>query len=441
VRELHKLMRGPGVHAPDICTRLGSHLRAAWGITGDAPSTAIRGEVSRRLEALCRELPPDLSMSTLVAFGLYPLVQDRFLKDRIRWLTSHWDRDSRTVRRRIDTAVESLARDIAVVATVAVAASVPYELLGDLLFAAPPQLIENIRRALGQSTVERAYACATGEPRWANASSVVPGLLPPHGVADGRQSVGVDAASRQHLSDTRHDLARVIPIHRGEHHYDPCLHDHPVDRWGKRVPVDQLGVRDTPTQFVSDESYGRVAPENGPVPGYAVNSSMAAHLGEPAGTREFVVRSATLDGHRQDQLRIHRPAGTLRPGGLVEDAAAPDVVNRRCRCERMETEAEEAARGVRYLTVVYGQSERADRDLFHQFVSEVRRLGEDGQIIPRCGDGRWTLRIRPPAEDLLAKLEHLAHKFSGPASQPWQISRAGYRGGVTPQRFRRSGLT
>jgi hypothetical protein len=224
LRDLHTLTRGPGVHTPDISTRLGPHLRAAWGITANATSTAIRREVTHRLEQLCRELPTELATAALVAFGLHPPAQATFLKYRVRWLASYVDRETRTAQRRIDAAVQSLARDIAVLAT------------------------------------------------------------------------------------------------------------------------------------------------------------------------------------------------------------APQHATGQCQCqrERIETEAEEVARGVRFLTVVYGTlDDRADRDLFHQFVTTVRCLADEGQITPHCGRDWWTVRIRPPAEALLAKLEHVAHEFAGRASGHWDIRLAG----------------
>jgi len=368
---------------------------------------AIRGQVSRRLEALCRELPPDLSMAGLVAFGLYLPAQDALLKNRVRWLASHLNRDSRTARRRIDTAVESLARDITVVATVSVAASVPYELLGGLLLDAGPRLVARARGVLGHSTVEHAYACAIGEQRLASVSSVVV----PDGVAGVRQPVGVDAGSRHAGHRHRANSALAMSNPNADAISDTAS-ARGIGPVGKAAYVVGGPVR---WQSLSDTR--RSQP-----PVITVHRGECRHTAWP---RDVVVGSLSLDSHHQDQRRTGRPAGAPRPAGVVEDAASPDVLDHR-QCEQRETKAEEVARDVRYLTVVYDELEKAaDRDLFHQFVSTAWYLAGDGQISPRCGGDRWTVRIKPPAEDLLAKLEQVAHELAARASRRWQISRAG----------------
>jgi hypothetical protein len=108
---------------------------------------------------MCARLPDDLSTAALAAFGLHPEAQDRSLEGRTLWLASQIDRDPRTARRRIDTAIDLLARDITE-APIADAV-VPYRLLGDLLRVAPPQLVDHARRVLGQGAVDHASACAT----------------------------------------------------------------------------------------------------------------------------------------------------------------------------------------------------------------------------------------------------------------------------------------
>jgi hypothetical protein len=194
--ELRRLTWGPGVRSALIDTRLGPHLRAAWDIAPDASPLTISAVASQHLRALSARLPGNLPTAALTAFGLHPDVQDHSLERRTLWLASRLDRDPRTARRRIDTAIDLLARDIteAPIADVVV----PYRLLGDLLRVAPPQLVDHARRVLGQSAINHASACATPDKPAGPipAAGPIPSPLPPEEVTRLRRLVGITEAGQ-----------------------------------------------------------------------------------------------------------------------------------------------------------------------------------------------------------------------------------------------------
>jgi hypothetical protein len=106
--ELRALRKGRGVHSPDLDLRLGPHLRALCHIDAKDDLEQIRDKVSRELERLCGDLPQDLSLAARVAFGLDTAVQYPFMADRVAYLAHHINRDSRTVRRRMDMAINRI---------------------------------------------------------------------------------------------------------------------------------------------------------------------------------------------------------------------------------------------------------------------------------------------------------------------------------------------
>ncbi|WP_052684814.1 hypothetical protein [Lentzea aerocolonigenes] len=108
VRELKTLRKGRGVHGK-IADRVGPDLAAACGITrADGPSAA-RQKLVTRLTELVEQLPEDLQLAARAAFGLIPDVRHPLYQDRVTWVAAAIDRDSRTVRRRVDEAVDQLA--------------------------------------------------------------------------------------------------------------------------------------------------------------------------------------------------------------------------------------------------------------------------------------------------------------------------------------------
>lgn len=109
VRELKSLRKGRGVLAGRIGDRVGPSLRATCGVAeGDAPG-AIRRKVSDRLSELAGRLPADLRLATLAAFAIDDEARLPLYQDRVYWAAVRMDRDPRTVRRRVDEAINHLA--------------------------------------------------------------------------------------------------------------------------------------------------------------------------------------------------------------------------------------------------------------------------------------------------------------------------------------------
>jgi hypothetical protein len=109
VRELKSLRKGRGVLAGRIGERVGPSLRATCGVTeADAPG-AIRRKVSDRLAELAGRLPEDLRLATLAAFAIEDAARLPLYQDRVHWAAIRLDRDPRTVRRRVDEAINHLA--------------------------------------------------------------------------------------------------------------------------------------------------------------------------------------------------------------------------------------------------------------------------------------------------------------------------------------------
>ncbi|GAA4432281.1 hypothetical protein ACFQV2_14095 [Actinokineospora soli] len=113
VRELKALRKGRGVLAGQIDKRVGPALRSACGITDRDGPVAVRRKVQGRLVELIGRLPDDLGELTRVAFAIGSASRMPLYQDRVRWMADELDRESRTVRRRVDEAVHQLAELIA----------------------------------------------------------------------------------------------------------------------------------------------------------------------------------------------------------------------------------------------------------------------------------------------------------------------------------------
>lgn len=109
VRELKTLRKGRGVHAGRIADKVGTGLAVACGITRADGPAAARHKLVTRLTELVEQLPEDLQLAARAAFGLIPDVRHPLYQERVNWVAVVIDRDSRTVRRRIDEAVDQLA--------------------------------------------------------------------------------------------------------------------------------------------------------------------------------------------------------------------------------------------------------------------------------------------------------------------------------------------
>jgi hypothetical protein len=109
VRELKTLRKGRGLFAGRFEERVGPTLRAACEVTDGDGLVVIRQKVATRLTELAEHLPDDLRLATLAAFAIDAEARLPLYQDRVRWAAIKSDRDPRTVRRRVDEAINQLA--------------------------------------------------------------------------------------------------------------------------------------------------------------------------------------------------------------------------------------------------------------------------------------------------------------------------------------------
>ncbi|WP_410595368.1 hypothetical protein [Amycolatopsis sp. lyj-23] len=109
VSELKSLRKGRGLQASRLPERVGPCLRAACAVSEADGMMTIRDKVSGRLSELSLQLPEDLRVAVLAAFAITAEARQPLYQDRVRWAALRVDRDPRTVRRRVDEAIELLA--------------------------------------------------------------------------------------------------------------------------------------------------------------------------------------------------------------------------------------------------------------------------------------------------------------------------------------------
>ncbi|MGW5740753.1 hypothetical protein [Amycolatopsis sp. NPDC003861] len=109
VAELKTVRKGRGLQASRLHDRVGPCLRAACGVVEADGMVAIRAKVSGRLSELAEQLPEDLRLAALAAFAITPEARQPLYQERVKWAAERVDRDPRTVRRRVDEAIELLA--------------------------------------------------------------------------------------------------------------------------------------------------------------------------------------------------------------------------------------------------------------------------------------------------------------------------------------------
>lgn len=122
VDELKSLRKGRGLLAGTIEERVGPGLRETCGISDGDGLAVIRRKVAARLSELAEQLPEDLRLATFAAFAIGSEARLPLYQDRVSWAARKADRDPRTVRRRVDDAINRLA-DLAV--------SEPHDRAGD----------------------------------------------------------------------------------------------------------------------------------------------------------------------------------------------------------------------------------------------------------------------------------------------------------------------
>ncbi|TDV51058.1 hypothetical protein [Actinophytocola oryzae] len=110
VSDLKALRKGRGLYVNNVGERVGPKLRDLCGVTEQDGPGEIRLRVAQRLEHLAVELPDDLRMAALAAFGMIPAARRPLYQERVSWFAERIGRDPRTARRRIDDAIHQLAQ-------------------------------------------------------------------------------------------------------------------------------------------------------------------------------------------------------------------------------------------------------------------------------------------------------------------------------------------
>ena len=110
VNELKVLRKGRALYASRIADRVGPAIRGVSGVADDDAPGVIRRKVADWLDQLADALPGDLRVALRAAFALCPEVRLPLYQDRVEWTATHLDRDPRTVRRRIDEAIDHVAQ-------------------------------------------------------------------------------------------------------------------------------------------------------------------------------------------------------------------------------------------------------------------------------------------------------------------------------------------
>ncbi len=108
VQELKTLRKGRGLLGK-IEDRVGPVLRSACSVADDDELPAIRTKVAGKLTELSSHLPEDLRLAALAAFAICAEARQPLYQDRVQWAARKVDRDPRTVRRRVDEAIDLLA--------------------------------------------------------------------------------------------------------------------------------------------------------------------------------------------------------------------------------------------------------------------------------------------------------------------------------------------
>lgn len=109
VRELKSLRKGRGLFGGRVEERIGPSLRAECGVSDGDRLVAIRQKVAARLTELAEHLPADMRLATLAAFAINAEARLPLYQDRVDWAAARIDREARTVRRRVDEAIQQLA--------------------------------------------------------------------------------------------------------------------------------------------------------------------------------------------------------------------------------------------------------------------------------------------------------------------------------------------
>jgi hypothetical protein len=107
--ELKTIRKGRGIDDEELADRVGPALRSVLAVDETIPLPDLRAAVSDMLTDGADQLPGDLKLALLMAFGLHPDTRQRFYTQRIDVLATALDRNVRTAKRRVDEACRQLA--------------------------------------------------------------------------------------------------------------------------------------------------------------------------------------------------------------------------------------------------------------------------------------------------------------------------------------------
>jgi hypothetical protein len=108
--ELRSLRRGLAARHPGLARRLGEQLRQLCGIAEDDGPATARRRLAEVIESLLRDESRTTRLAITAALALHPEADHRHLAARQRWLAAQLSFHERTARRRIDEAIDLLAR-------------------------------------------------------------------------------------------------------------------------------------------------------------------------------------------------------------------------------------------------------------------------------------------------------------------------------------------
>ncbi|WNV83913.1 hypothetical protein [Umezawaea sp. Da 62-37] len=110
VAELKELRRGRGVLRPEVKSNLGHLIGALCGISAKDDEGEARAKLLATLSDLASELPEDLRICFTAAFALTEEARLPFYLERLEWAGTRLGREVRTVRRRVDESLLSVAQ-------------------------------------------------------------------------------------------------------------------------------------------------------------------------------------------------------------------------------------------------------------------------------------------------------------------------------------------
>ena len=208
--DLRRLRRGRGAQAARLGDEAGPALRALCGVRDTDSHAVVREKVRATLFGWSAALPVDLRTVFVAAFALDPDVAGKFLGERERSLAVELHRDVRTVRRRVEEAIDLFAENAAA------------------RVGPPPGEVEHWHVERLEALVRLDVPAPECVERWTIVAArdigdhVRVAVTPPGGGADPRAVplFGVEVAGEQRAPDGRLLLDLRLPrtLHAGQRH-------------------------------------------------------------------------------------------------------------------------------------------------------------------------------------------------------------------------------